>query len=117
MKTVQMTRDQLCEEIAKLRGWQELETDRQHRWLNVSENCSYRYLPDYLHDMNEAWLLLKADMIFSKRRKFYAELQRLVGNRTHPLIAWPDALGFMEPQDISLAFYFVETGVVVELVD
>jgi len=69
MKTVKMTRAELRNAIAELRGWRETIDSDGSRWIDGPQGEIDKDLPDYLGDMNEAIILFRelpgADLFYT----------------------------------------------------
>jgi hypothetical protein len=67
------------------------------------------WIPDYTTSMDGCWAIVqhvRQHFIYSKRRRFWEEAQRIISARIkmkNGLVAWPDAIFFLESDIPALA--------------
>jgi hypothetical protein len=71
-----------------------------------TEKIIYPHLPCWSTDMGDAMKLLVVvkSMKFSQRLGFFAYLRLVINMRCRQTLQWPDAMVFMKPNDLCLAF-------------
>lgn len=71
----------------------------------VEPDAPWSSCPRYSTDIAAAWQVHKTacGWIFSRRRTYFAALERIVRDRLGSSVAWPDLMMFIEPEDFCLA--------------
>jgi len=76
------------------------------RWRNAHPFTPRMRFPDYSANITIAWSVHKfthESWRFSQRTRYYDVLTKVMHNRLCAKVAWPDLLGFLEPEDICRA--------------
>lgn len=74
-------------------------------WAVWDENGKWEWMKPYSTDISAAWEIIKnfKQKLFSVRNRFARELQQQMKTEDGLLLAWPDALIFLEPVHICKA--------------